>query len=56
MHRNKKVYDVLSADILHKGHMNILKLANKYRDIIVGLFKGEAIAIYTNIPYLSYEK
>ena len=29
MYRNKKtVYVGLSADILHKGHINILKLAN----------------------------
>ena len=26
----KKVYVGLSADILHKGHINILKKANKF--------------------------
>jgi|TARA_B110001450_G_C17448794_1_gene411123 phosphoenolpyruvate phosphomutase len=54
MCHNKKVYVVLSANIMHKGHINILKLANKYRDIIVGLFAGKAIESYKNIPYLSY--
>ena len=53
---NKKVYVGLSADILHKGHINILKIAKKYGDVIVGLLTDEAIASYKNIPYLNYEK
>ena len=31
----KKVYVGLSADILHKGHINILKLASKYGEVTV---------------------
>ena len=53
---NKKVYVGLSADILHEGHINILKIAKKYGDVIVGLLTDEAIASYKNIPYLNYEK
>ena len=57
MRKNKKeVYVGLSADILHKGHINILKTAQKYGDVIVGLLTDEAIASYKNIPYLNYEK
>jgi len=52
----KVVYVGLSADILHKGHINILKTAQKYGDVIVGLLTDEAIASYKNIPYLNYEK
>ena len=52
----KKVYVGLAADILHKGHINILKTAQKYGDVIVGLLTDEAIASYKNIPYLNYEK
>ncbi len=52
----KKVYIGLSADILHKGHINILKIGKKYGDVIVGLLTDEAIASYKNIPYLNYEK
>ena len=29
----KKVYVGLSADILHKGHINILKIANSYGEL-----------------------
>ena len=56
MTKNKKVYVGLSADILHKGHINILKTAYTYGDVYVGLLTDEAIASYKNIPYLNYEK
>ena len=52
----KKVYIGLSADILHKGHINILKIGKKYGEVIVGLLTDEAIASYKNIPYLNYKK
>ena len=55
--KNKKiVYVGLSADILHEGHINILKTANQYGDVIVGLLTDEAIASYKNIPYLDFKK
>ena len=52
----KKVYVGLSADILHKGHINILKTANNYGDVYVGLLTDQAISSYKNIPYLDFEK
>ena len=55
-HKNKTVYVGLSADILHKGHINILKTAKSYGDVVVGLLTDKAIASYKNIPYLDYEK
>ena len=53
---NKIVYVGLSADILHKGHINILKIANSYGDVYVGLLTDKAISSYKNIPYLDYNK
>jgi len=52
----KNVYVGLSADILHEGHINILKTASQYGDVIVGLLTDEAIASYKNIPYLDFKK
>ena len=52
----KKIYVGLSADILHKGHINILKIANSYGDVIVGLSTDEAIASYKNIPVLDFKQ
>ena len=46
----------MSADIIHEGHINILKIAKKYGDVTVGLLTDEAIASYKNIPYLDYKE
>ncbi len=56
MKDKKKVYVGMAADVLHEGHINILKIANKYGDVIVGLLTDEAIASYKNIPYLDYKR
>ena len=52
----KKVYVGLAVDIIHDGHINILKTAHKYGDVIVGLLTDEAIASYKNIPYLDFKR
>lgn len=52
---NKKVYVAMSADILHIGHLNIIKEASKYGDVIVGVLTDKAIASYKRLPFLSYE-
>ena len=41
---------------MHKGHINILKTANSYGEVTVGLLTDQAIASYKNIPYLDYNK
>lgn len=46
----------MSADIIHKGHINILKKAHALGDVIVGLLTDEAIVSYKKIPYLDFEK
>ncbi len=56
MKLKKKAYVALAVDILHQGHINILKTANKYGEVVVGLLTDQAIASYKNIPYLDYEK
>ena len=52
----KIVYVGLSADILHEGHINILKIACSYGDVVVGLLTDEAIASYKNIPFLNFKQ
>ena len=54
--KKKIVYVGLSADILHKGHINILKTAAKLGRVTVGLLTDEAIASYKKIPYLNFEQ
>ena len=56
MKKTNIVYVGLSADILHEGHINILKIACSYGDVVVGLLTDEAIASYKNIPYLNFKQ
>jgi len=53
---NKKVYIAMSADVIHKGHINVIEEGAKYGDVIIGLLTDEAIACYKKIPVLSYEE
>ena len=52
----KKVYVGLAVDIIHEGHINILKKANTLGDVTVGLLTDEAIASYKNIPHLDFKR
>jgi phosphoenolpyruvate phosphomutase len=51
-----KVYVAMSADLVHPGHMNILKIARKYGDVTVGLLTDAAIASYKRLPFMTYEQ
>jgi len=51
----KLVYVPMAADIIHPGHINILKEAAKYGNVMVGLFTDEAIASYKKQPTMSYD-
>ena len=56
----KKVYIGMSADLLHPGHLNIIKEARKIAgeagEIIVGLLTDKAVASYKRLPYMTYEQ
>ena len=57
MNKNKKkVYVSLSADILHEGHINILKKASKLGKVTVGLLTDQAITSYKQLPHLNYKQ
>ena len=52
----KNVYIGMSADLIHPGHINILKEASKLGDITVGLLTDKAIASYKRVPHMNYEQ
>lgn len=52
----KKVYIGMSADIIHPGHLNIIKEGAKLGKVTVGVLTDEAIASYKRLPYLDYEQ
>jgi phosphoenolpyruvate mutase len=53
---NKTVYVPMAVDLIHKGHINIIKIASSYGKVIVGLLTDEAVAAYKRVPYLDYEQ
>lgn len=56
MSNKKLVYVGMSADLVHPGHLNILKEAHQYGEVIVGLLTDDAIASYKRIPHMEFEQ
>lgn len=52
----KLVYVGMCADLIHHGHLNIIKEAQKYGKVIVGLLTDSAIASYKRLPALGYDE
>lgn len=52
----KKVYVGIIADLVHAGHVKILKEAAKYGEVTVGLLTLKACGELNDIPYLDYNK
>ncbi len=59
------VYVAMAADLIHPGHINILKIARKLADdleltqgikgeVVLGLLTDKAIASYKRLPYMNY--
>ena len=55
-YKKKIVYVALAADILHEGHLKILKKAKSLGQVIVGLLTDDAIASYKTLPFFDYKK
>lgn len=53
---SKVVYVGMSADLVHPGHLNIIKEASKLGSVTIGLLTDSAIASYKRLPYLEYEQ
>lgn len=53
---NKRVYVAMSADIIHPGHLNIIREASKLGNVTVGVLTDAAIASYKRLPYMNYEQ
>lgn len=52
----KKVYVGLCADLLHHGHINIIKEGRKLGEVTVGLLTDSAIASYKRVPLIPYKQ
>ncbi len=52
----KKVYTCFCTDVIHEGHMNILKRASEYGDVYVGVLSDEAMVGFNRFPTISLEQ
>lgn len=53
---NRTVYMCFSTDILHSGHIAIIKKAKRLGKLIIGVLSDEAVASYKRFPLLPCEE
>lgn len=52
----RTVYMCFSTDIIHSGHMEIIRKAKKLGKLIIGILSDEAIMTYKRYPLLSFQE
>ena len=52
----KKVYTCFTTDIIHEGHLNIIKEAKKLGSVTVGALSDKALIRYNRFPTVSIEE
>ena len=52
---NNIVYVGMAGDIIHYGHVNIIKEASKYGLVTIGLLTDDAIISYKRTPIVNFE-
>lgn len=50
--KNTSVYVAMSADIIHNGHINLIRRAAELGEVTVGVLTDEAIATYKRYPLM----
>ncbi len=52
----KKIYACFCTDIIHEGHLNIIREAKKYGKLIAGVLTDEAMIRYNRFPVVTFEE
>lgn len=50
------IYACFSTDIIHEGHINIIKEAKKYGEVIIGVLSDEAMVKFDRFPTIPLEE
>ena len=53
---NRTVYMCFSADMVHSGHIAIIRKAEKLGKLIIGVLSDEAVASYKRFPLMPFEE
>ena len=54
--KSKIVYAGMAADLIHHGHINLIKKARTYGTLVVGVLSDEAITSYKRKPVYTYNQ
>lgn len=52
----KTVYTCFCTDVIHEGHLNIIREAEKYGEVIVGVLSDEAMIRFNRFPTVGFEE
>ena len=52
----KTVYTCFTTDVIHEGHLNIIRQAQKYGEVTVGVLTDEAMIRFDRFPTISFEE
>lgn len=52
----KKIYSCFCTDVIHSGHMNILREAKQYGRVIVGVLSDAEMIRFNRFPTVSFEE
>jgi len=52
----KTVYTCFCTDVIHEGHRNIIREAEKYGEVIVGVLSDEAMIRFNRFPTIGFEE
>lgn len=53
---NRTVYMSFSADIIHSGHISIIRKASRLGKLIIGVLTDEVVASYKRFPLVPFEE
>jgi len=56
VNHKKVVYIPMCADIVHSGHLNIIREGKKLGDVTIGLLTDEAVASKKRLPFMSFDQ
>ena len=52
----KKVYTCFCTDLIHDGHLNIIREAQNYGEVIVGVLSDKAMIKFNKFPTVTFEE
>ncbi|MCM1246716.1 MAG: phosphoenolpyruvate mutase [Roseburia sp.] len=52
----KTAYTCFCTDVIHEGHMNIIRCAKQYGEVVVGVLSDQAMIRYNRFPTVDFEQ